>query len=169
MESAGEDAADPLAEARQETLDGPAYALLDAALVERAQAAWDLIACLEVLGVGGTTFDRPQVGDPAQRLVVQRLRHRELASRPGTQRLAHEIAPNRQRVLGAVRLGANLLRLIEPHPHAADDRRREADEPGVLEIVGGARLSANWRADAPLPRRAAGAVAHDVLEHRHQL
>jgi hypothetical protein len=43
--------------------------------------------------------------------------------------------------------------LIEADPHADEDGRGEADEPGVAVVVGGAGLARDGTADAQFSRR----------------
>src|SRR5204863_9285894 len=57
------------------------------------------------------------------------------------ERLAHELHPDRQRGARALlRLPERPL-LIEPDPHGGDEISREAVEPGVPGLVGGAGLA----------------------------
>ena len=51
--------------------------------------------------------------------------------------------------------------LVEPDPDAGDERRGEADEPGVADVIGGPRFTGNRPADAFHP--SARAAFHDIL------
>src|SRR5690606_30531004 len=64
------------------------------------------------------------------------------------ERRRHEVAEDRRRRAGTLLDLAEGPRLIEPDPHAGYEIRREADEPGIEAVVGGAGLSRDRLADA---------------------
>ena len=81
----------------------------------------------------------------------------------------HELRPERHGDVGGEAVRQNRPRLVEPDPDAGHQLRREADEPGVVEVVGRAGLAGRRQREAELPRAAAGAGVDDVGQHRrHQ-
>src|ERR671922_298843 len=91
-----EDPAQPSSQPREEALEGAADTLLHRSLVNRAQAARNVIAFLEVLGVNGAALDGPQVRDSAQLLLAQAVRPLEFGGCADTSGPAHEVAPDGQ-------------------------------------------------------------------------
>ncbi len=90
--------------------------------------------------------------------------NRELANRLVEVRLAHEIDPDRKRGAAAGLALAEIAAHVETEPRAGGDVGREADEPAVAVIVGGARLAGERAAEhARLRGRAAR-----VLDRRAQ-
>ena len=73
---------------------------------------------------------------------------------PGERRL-HELGPDGQRRPAAAE--AQRLVVVEAHPDDGQQLRREADEPGVAQVVGGAGL-AGGVVDEAQPARAAAPV-----------
>ena len=77
-----------------------------------------------------------------------------LLALPG-QRPSHETGPDWQRRLRSAE--AERLVVVEPDPDDRQQLRREADEPGVAQVVGGSRLASGIerepaaRAPAPVP------------------
>jgi len=137
--------------------------------MNRAERGGPCIAFFEILDVGRALLERPEIGHSAHRLRPQSTGTFELLGRPQPRGAAHEVAPDRQRVARAVRLPPDWPGLIESNPDADDYGRREADEPRVLEIVGGSGLPSGGKPDAPAARRRARAARHRILEHGHHL
>ena len=77
-------------------------------------------------------------------------------ARPGRGAL-HEGRPDRQRRLRAAQ--PEHLVVVEPDPDDGQQLRREADEPGVAQVVGGAGLAGGVEREAGGARRGAGALA----------
>ena len=53
----------------------------------------------------------------------------------------HEIDPQRQGRVAAAFFIAQRLTVVVANPHPAGDRGRKADEPGIVEVSGGACLA----------------------------
>ena len=90
-------------------------------------------------------------------------RRREIERRARRRRRFHESSPRRQRSLRAGE--PEHFFLIETGPHHGQQIRREAREPRVLGIVGGAGLACRRTREAHRARARAGAVIDHVLEH----
>src|SRR5262249_46289762 len=90
---------------------------------------------VEGLGAGG----RGEVaGQRIDRHERDALRHVERLTGVAGQGALHELRPDRQRRLRAAE--ADRLVVVEADPHDRQQLRREADEPGVAQIVRRARL-----------------------------
>src|SRR5580704_2256228 len=74
----------------------------------------------------------------------------------------HEVSPDGERDLGAGLFVAEGLPVVVTGPDAAGDRWREADEPGVGEVVGGAGFAAERVIQ--LGDRCAGSFSGDATE-----
>src|SRR6185312_2122791 len=88
-------------------------------------------------------------------------RRRERGRRRVLQRIDHEIAKDRRDDMAAGLVVAERSRLVEPDIAAGDEVWREADEPRVVEVVGGAGLAGERLADRG--GGDAGALLHDPL------
>src|SRR5215472_16944966 len=89
------------------------------------------VAVLEVLRVGWTAVDRLELGDAAHLLRPQTVRNRELLGGQGLGCALHEVGPYGNGDARGVRVLPDGRWLVEPNPHADDDRREEPDEPGI--------------------------------------
>src|SRR5205814_1252731 len=85
---------------------------------------------------------------------------------PGHERLLHELGPDGSGGVAAGLVGPERALGVEADPDPGEQVRREADEPGVVGVVGGAGLPGDRPAE--LRGLAAGPVLHDGLQHaRH--
>src|SRR5262245_12237583 len=84
-------------------------------------------------------------------------------------RAAHEIRPDWKRDPRSGTAGADTCRLVVTDPHPSDDRGVEANEPGIVIIVGRSRLAADGTMYTKRARWCAGAAIDDILEHRQHL
>ena len=113
----------------------------------------------------GTRISSPsRLGEQARLAIDARehdpLRHGEIAHRIRRRRRLHELDPDRQRGARAGLAPAEEAALVVADPHAGDDVRREAHEPGVGLLVRRAGLAGERPAE--LARARAGAVrVHD--------
>ena len=118
------------------------------------------------LGPGNERLDVVHVlGTERRRLVAGGLVDVERGEpvRPGPGRrdgaalvhLAHHRGPGRRGQHAALRVGLDLLRLVEADPDAGDQIGREADEPHVEAVVGGAGLAARGEVDPRADRATA--------------
>ena len=73
--------------------------------------------------------------------VGQQRRLRKVLDGPRLQSLTHEIHPDGQSHARPFLFRPERAMVVESHPDAAGDRRREPDKPGVREIVGGPGLA----------------------------
>ena len=114
-----------------------------------------LVAVLEILDVARTAVDRQRMRHAAQLHGVDAGGTANSSAGQRRRGALHEVGPDRQRDARGVGLAADRRRLIEADPDAGDDRRREADEPGVVIVVGRAGLAADRsaRRRAPAPAR----------------
>src|SRR5258705_1117058 len=164
-----EDTLEALPDCAEDSLDGALHSLLDGPLMNRAQARGDVVAFLEVLRVGRTSVDRTQVRNVAEILASHVTGRFERVRRQPLRGAAHEIRPDWKRDSCARTAFPDACRLVVAHPHASDDRGVEADEPGIVIVVGGSRLAADGTVHAKPARCCAGAPIDDVLEHRQHL
>src|SRR5262249_13193414 len=93
-------------------------------------------------------------------------RVREILDGLVPERRAHDRYPDRKRHAGAGFLGAEGPGPVVADPHSSHERGREADEPGVREVVRGAGLARQWSLEHPRPDR--GAPLHDTAQHLGQ-
>ena len=75
----------------------------------------------------------------------------------------HKRQPDRRRHPAAGLAFAQRHLIVESYPYTGDDLGRIADEPGVVEVVGGARLARRRAIQGTHPTP--GAILHDALEH----
>src|SRR3954468_7693754 len=167
---AAKDALQLAPETREEPLDGALDLLLHRSFVNRTEPCRDLIAILEVFGVGRAPFNRLQIRHAAQLLVAQPVWPVERPRASLARGNLDEVAPDRERVARTVSLASDGSGLIFSDPDADDHRRGEADEPRVLEIVRRSGLSADRESYAvDVARRRSGPAIDNVLEHRDHL
>ena len=84
------------------------------------------------------------------------------------QRHLHIFVPDRAADIAAGLVLAEAVRRVEADPAAGDDAGGEADEPGIVEIIGGAGFAGDRLGDA-LHGRRAGAAQDDALHHGDDL
>ncbi len=119
----------------------------------------------QVLGLGGAGGDEPRVAVDVRPLHA--LGNGELLLRRGAEGHPHEVHPDGQRRLGAVRAPEDGLLLVEAHPHPGADARGEAQEPGVRVLLGGAGLAGHGPVELVGP--GPGAALGDALQALDQL
>src|SRR6185369_4480283 len=134
-----------------------------------AEARGNIVAVFEVLRVGRTSLDRTEVGNVAELLAPHVTRRFERMRWQTLSRAAHEIRPDWKRDPRSGAACADTCRLVVTDPDPGDDCGVEANEPGIVIIVGRARLAGNGTMHTKRARGCAGAAIDDVLEHRQHL
>src|SRR6267143_2626289 len=105
----------------------------------------------ELAGLGVDVDERDALGRLERRVGVA-----------GERRL-HELRPDRQRRLRAAE--ADRLVVVEADPDHGEQLRREADEPGVAEIVGRAGLAGRVEREAGAARAGGGPFVEYAAHH----